>query len=99
MSRHRRCAGSASAAVQLFTLLLVACLISLPLNARAQEPGSKKTTGFPSVEDVPPSRENPAMTIDEQAKLKKELGAVRDRQTSKAKSPGTGAARAEPAKP
>jgi hypothetical protein len=39
------------------------------------------------------------MTTDEQAKLKKELGAVRDRQTSKAKSPGTGAARAEPAKP
>jgi hypothetical protein len=99
MSRHRSCAGLASAAVPLSILLLVACLISMPLDARAQEPGRKKTTGFPSVEDVPPSRENPAMTTDEQAKLKKELGAARDRQTPKGKSSGTGVAPAGPAKP
>jgi len=97
MSRHGKCAGFA-AAVPLSILLLVACLISVPIDAGAQEPGRVKSTGFPAVEDVPPRPEKPAMTTDEQAKLKKELAAARDRQTPKGKS-GTGAARAEPVKP
>ena len=89
----------AAAALPLSILLLGACLISIPMDARAQEPGRVKTTGYPAVEDVPPRPEKPAMTADEQLKLKKELGAARDRQTSKGKSSGTGAARAEPVKP
>jgi hypothetical protein len=86
-------------AVLLSFLLLVACLISLPMDARAQESGRAKTTGYPAVEDIPPRPEGPAMTTDEQVKLKKELGAARDRQTPKGKSSGTGAVRAEPVKP
>jgi hypothetical protein len=85
--------------MSLSMLLHVACLISIPMDARAQEPGHVKSTGFPAVEDVPPRPEKPAMTTDEQAKLKKELAAARDRQTPKSKPSGTGAARPEPAKP
>jgi len=87
-----------AAAVPLSVVLLGACLISIPMDARAQEPG-RRATGYPAVEDVPPRRENPAMTTDEQVNLKKELGAARDRQTSKGKSSGAGAARTDPAKP
>ena len=87
------------AAAALSILLLVACLISIPMDARAQEPGRAKATGFPAVEDVPPRPERPAMTTDEQARLKKELAAARDRQTPKGKPSGTGAARPEPVKP
>jgi len=98
MSRNRRFAGLVAAAVPLSVVLLGACLISIPMDARAQEP-ARKATGYPAVEDVPPRRENPAMTTDEQVNLKKELGAARDRQTSKGKSSGAGAARTDPAKP
>ncbi len=55
-----------------------------PLGARAEEPGPK-TTGYPSLEDVPPRPEKPAMTADELSKLKKELNATRDRQGPKGK--------------
>jgi hypothetical protein len=48
-----------------------------PLGARAEQPGRPKTTGYPAVEDVPPRPEKPAMTADEQLKLKKELSARR----------------------
>ncbi len=60
------------------------------LGALAEEPGRPKTTGYPAVEDVPPRPKKPAMTADEQVKLKKELSAKRDRQTPKGK-PGAGA--------
>ena len=63
-----------------------------PLDARAEEPGRPKTTGYPAVEDVPPRPEKPAMTADEQLKLKKELSAARDRRTAAGKVRG-GAAR------
>jgi hypothetical protein len=99
MSRNRRFAGLVAAAVPLSVALLGACLISIPMDARAQEPGRVKSTGYPAVEDVPPRPEKPAMTSDEQVNLKKELGAARDRQTSKGKSSGAGAARTDPAKP
>lgn len=67
-----------------------------PLGARAEEPGRPKTTGYPAVEDVPPRPEKPAMTADELSKLKKELNATRDRQSSKARG---GAASPQPTKP
>ena len=75
--------------------ILLSVLSLSPLVARAEEPGRPKTTGYPAVEDVPPRPEKPAMTADEQLKLKKDLSATRDRQ-----APG-GKARthAAPAKP
>ena len=86
-----------------FTLLAVsAILLSLvslaPLDARAEEPGRQKTTGYPDLGDRPPKPEKPAMTADELSKLKKELGAARDRRTAANKARG-GAARAKPIKP
>jgi hypothetical protein len=59
-----------------------------PLGARAEQPGRPKTTGYPAVEDVPPRPEKPAMTADEQLKLKKELSATRDRQAPRGKASG-----------
>ena len=67
-----------------------------PLGARAEQPGRPKTTGYPAVEDVPSRPEKPAMTADEQLKLKKDLSATRDHQAPKAKS---GAGSRQPQKP
>ena len=78
------------------TLLFVVSLA--PLDARTEEPGRPKTTGYPAVEDVPPRPEKPAMTADELSKLKKELSAARDRHTAAGKARG-GAARVKPVKP
>ena len=92
MSKDGRFTPLAAAAVLLSVLSLTL------VGARAGEQGRPKTTGYPAVEDVPPRPEKPAMTADEQLKLKKELTATRDRQVHKGKS-GAGAARAEPVKP
>jgi hypothetical protein len=46
------------------------------------------------VEDLPASRDKPAMSTEERAKLRKELIAARDRQTSRVK-----AREGEPRKP
>jgi hypothetical protein len=59
------------------------------LGALAEEPGRPKTTGFPALEDTPPWPTNPAMTADEQLRLKKELSAKRDHVAPKGK-PGAG---------
>ena len=75
--------------------MLLSVVALAPLGTRAEEPGHPKTNGYPAVEDVPPRSEKPAMTADEQLKLKKELSATRDRQ-----APGGKArARAAPAQP
>jgi hypothetical protein len=99
MSQNARCTALAAAAGPLSILLLGAGLILAVTvtHAGAEEPGRARTTGYPAVEDVPPRPEKPAMTADEQSKLKKELGAARDRQAAAAKA--RGAARAEPVKP
>jgi hypothetical protein len=68
------------------TLLSVVSL--MPLSSQAEEPGRPKATDYPAVEDVPSRPEKPAMTADEQLKLKKELSATRDRQVSKGKASG-----------
>jgi hypothetical protein len=47
-------------------------------SGRAEAPLSQRK--YLPVEDLPPKREKPAMTTDEQAKLKKELIKARDRQ-------------------
>jgi hypothetical protein len=80
-------------------LLLGTWLISTPMDARAEEVGRVKTSGYPDVEDVPPRPDKPAMTVEEQLKLKKELGAARDRQALKAKSSSPGASSPGAAKP
>lgn len=89
MSKDGRFTALAPAAI-------VLCVVSLaPLGARAEEAGRPKSAGYPAVEDVPP---RPAMTIDEQMKLKKELAATRDRQAPKSKANGS-AAQTAPTKP
>ncbi len=92
MSKDRRFTVLAPAAI-------VLCVVSLaPLGARAEEAGHPKSTGYPAVEDVPPRPEKPAMTADEQMKLKKELTATRDRQAPKGKANGS-AAQTAPTRP
>lgn len=67
------------------------------MDARAEATNHPKTTGYLPVEDVPPRPDKPAMTADEQLKLKKELIAARETQArAKAKED---AAVANPAKP
>jgi len=98
MSKDGRFTALAAAAVLLSIPSLGACVTSTPMDARAEVPGPPKTTGYPAVEDVPPRPEKPAMTADEQLKLKKELTAARDRQAPKSKAKD-GAPHAEPVKP
>ena len=90
MSKGGRFIALAASAI----LLSVASLGSP--GALAEEPGRTKTTGYPAVEDVTPRPEKPAMTADQQLKLKKELSATRDHQAPKGKS---GAGTGQPVKP
>jgi hypothetical protein len=85
-------------AVLLLSLSLGGCANSSSslMDARAEAPSPQQK--YLPVEDLPPKREKPAMTADEQAKLKKELTAARDRQAASAKAQG-GAAPAKPMKP
>jgi hypothetical protein len=57
-------------------------------HAEAPMPSSSRTSGYLPVEDLPPARDQAAMTLTEQTKLKKELLAARDRQAVAAKSQG-----------
>jgi hypothetical protein len=97
MSQDRRSTALA-AAVLLSILSLGGCVTSTPMDARAEVPRPTQPTTYLPVEDMPPRSEKPAMTADEQSKLKKDLTAARDRQapTGKAKA---GSARAAPVKP
>ena len=56
------------------------------MDARAEAPKPSALRAYMPVEDVPSDRKTPALTADEQSKLKKELSAVRDRQTEAAKA-------------
>jgi hypothetical protein len=58
------------------------------MDARAEAPAPPKTSVYLPVEDLPPKRENPAMTLDERLKLQKELIAARDRQAPDGKVRG-----------
>jgi hypothetical protein len=98
MSQDRRFTALAAAVLLLSILSLGGCVTSTPMDARAEVPGPPKPTAYLPVEDVPPRPEKPAMTADEQSKLKKELAAARDRQVPKNKAKGA-ATRAEPVKP
>ena len=61
---------------------------SSPMDARAEVQAPKSTAYMP-VEDVPPRPEKPAMTADEQSRLKKDLIAARDRQAPNGKAKGS----------
>jgi hypothetical protein len=96
-----RVSVQAAGALLLLSLPLGGCTssagVSSLMDARAEVTDHPKTTGYPSVEDVPPKPDKPAMTADEQSKLKKALIAAREGQAKeKAKQD---ALRAEPAKP
>jgi hypothetical protein len=88
----------AAGALLLLSLSLGGCATSTPMDARAEVPEPPKPTAYLPVEDVPPRPEKPAMTADEQSKLKKDLTAARDSQAPKGKAKGD-AAHAEPVKP
>ena len=98
---NQQTTGLAAGALLLLGLCLGACGTSTggssPMDARAQA-APPTPSAYPAVEDLPPERQEHAMTPDERTKLKKELSAARDRQTTAAKS-RQGAPRAEPAKP
>jgi hypothetical protein len=94
MAQDRRLTALASSGVLLSILSLGVCAT----DARAEDLGPPKTNDYPAVEDVPPRPEKPAMTADEQLKLKKELTTARDRQAPKSKA-GVGTTSAEPGKP
>jgi hypothetical protein len=70
------------------SLSLSGCVTSTagspPLDAHAEAPAP--ASSYLPVEDLPSNRERPAMTATEQAKLKKELTAARDRQMSRVKA-------------
>ena len=89
MSQDRKLTALAAETVTLSVLVLGACLVSAPMDARAEDGGRVKATGYLAVEDVPPRPDKPAMTAEEQLKLKKELTAARDGQTRGKSSAGT----------
>jgi hypothetical protein len=102
MSKDGKTTSSAGAGLLLSCLWLGVCAMSIAVSsvrdARAETAAVPKQNDYPRVEDLPPPREKPAMTLDERSKLKKELIDARDRQTSRVKA-REGAARTEPAKP
>jgi hypothetical protein len=99
MSKDALVAG----ALLLSSLSLGGCTTSTAgsslMDARAEAPAPPKASVYLPVEDLPPQREKPAMTIDERSKLEKELIAARDRQTPDGKAKGSAARRPQPIKP
>jgi hypothetical protein len=100
-SNERKISALTAAALLLSSLSLGGCATSTAgsslMDARA-EAAPPKTSVYPLVEDLPPKREKPAMTPDEQLKLQKELIAARDRQAPDGKARAH-AAPAQPVKP
>jgi hypothetical protein len=98
MSKNTKMTPLGTAVLLLFSLLLGGCATSTTpsslMGAHAEAPLLPKTSGFLSVEDLPPKNKKPAMTADERLKLQKELIAARDRQASRAKG-----AKSQPMKP
>jgi hypothetical protein len=66
-------------------LLLSGLWFGMCADARAEATTAPKQSAYRGVQDPAATRDKPAMTADEQAKLKKDLIDARDRQTSKAK--------------
>jgi hypothetical protein len=65
---------------------ILVSIVSLGSLAAVAEERGRPRSGYPAAEDTPPRPERPAMTADEQVKLKKALSAKRDQQAPKGKS-------------
>jgi hypothetical protein len=82
--------GIPAAVLLLMSVSLGGCMTSSGgsslMDARAEAPKPSAPPTYLPVEDVPSDRTTPALTTDEQSKLKKELSAVRDRQATAAKA-------------
>jgi len=89
----------AAGALLLLTLSLGGCATSTAgsslMDARAEAPAPRETSGYLPVEDLPPRRE--IMTADERLKLEKELTAARDRQAAAVKARGGAPQTVQPA--
>jgi len=89
----------AAGALLLLTLALGGCATSTAgsslMDARAETPAPRETSGYLPVEDLPPPRE--IMTADERLKLEKELTAARDRQAAAVKARGGAPQTVQPA--
>jgi hypothetical protein len=89
---NKQTTALAAGALLLLSLSLGGCATSTAgsslMDARAQAPAPSKPSAYLLVEDLPPEREERAMTPDERLKLKKELGATRDRQADPLKPKG-----------
>ena len=85
-----RAAAAASALLLLASVGLEGCVTSnagsSPMDARAEAPKPAPSPAYMPVEDMPSEGRTPALTADEQAKLKKEMTSVRDGQKAKAKA-------------
>jgi hypothetical protein len=77
------------------SVMLLSVVLLAPIRSQAEEAAHPNAGGYPAVGDVPSRPDKPAMTTDEMSKLKKDLGAARDRQIGKGK-PSAGTAPAKP---
>jgi len=91
MPKNGKTSSFAAAALLASGLWLGMCA-----DARAEATTAPKQRAYPQVEDVPAKPDKPAMTADEQAKLKKDLIDARDRQTSKAGGSAAGSKTKKP---
>jgi hypothetical protein len=84
LSNKRKISALAAAVLLMSSLSLGGCATSTIgsslMDARAEAAAPSKRSVYPLVGDLPPKREEPAMTPDERLKLQKELIAARDRQ-------------------
>ena len=99
MSGNRKNTALVWGALLMSALALGGCSMSLadlPLvGTPADAPGrSKEAGGYLPVEDLPPNRDEAAIAPAEQAKIKAELQAARDRQASAAAAKDQAAAQA-----
>ena len=89
----------AAGVLLLLTFSLGGCATSTAgpslMDARAETPAPRETSGYLPVEDLPPPRE--IMTAGERLKLKKELTAARDRQAAAVKARGGAPQTVQPA--
>ena len=89
----------AAGVLLLLTLSLGGCATSTAgpslMDARAETPAPRETSGYLPVEDLPPPRE--IMTAEERLKLEKELTAARDRQAAAVKARGGAPQTVQPA--
>jgi hypothetical protein len=83
MPSELRLTALAVGALLLSSLSLGGCSVSA-IGSLLDAPA--KTSGYLPVEDLPPAREQSAITPDQQSKLKQELNAARDSQAAAAKS-------------